>query len=374
MMRGSLMKGLRLATSLQRRPLFVRLLPVVGSVLLGVQLLYTQTTYYGVNAQLWTHNPSGNMKMDYDHVRQQFVLQYNYSTAPPVYGTIDLNTRAFSHLAQAPEGGFQETLLTVLPTNWSSYTQGTTLVPKAGGGAIYAISPSGTVSTFATGLPSGGVGDLYSTVRWDAFGVANHDLFYANAGTGDVLRLDSNGNVVWQTTLTDWQYQRTAAPEPMIVLGSNPRWGPFQNTLLVGQNSTSDTFFVIDPVTGNVINAPRAPIGGSLESFRVYPFEAGNWALYVSIYGAGIYQLTNLTNIPNLQPGDLFIARELLGGGEIWHVYFDPGRDAPVLQKIAEFHNGFLEDMVFAPVPEPASGLLLMGLLGFGATWRRRKR
>lgn len=240
-------------------------------------------TYFGVNAQLWAQ-PNGNMKMDYDHVRQRFVIQYQYGAAPARYATLDLNSATYTPFAIAPEGGFQETLLTVMPTNWGSYAQGTTFVARASGGKIFAIDPNGNVSTFASGLPSGGSGDLYTTVRWDAFGVANNDLFYANAGTGDVLRIDSSGNIVWQTTLFDARYQRTAAPEPMIVLGSNPRWGPFQNKLLVGQNSVSDTFFVINPVTGQVEASPQSSIGGLLESFRIFPFTGSNWALYVSIY------------------------------------------------------------------------------------------
>lgn len=335
---------------------------------------YSQTTYYGVSASLWTNTPQGNMKMDYDAVRQRFVLQYNYGVSPPVYGTIDLGTKTFSHLATAPAGTGAETLLMVLPTNYASFSQGTVFVPRSGGGAIYTIDPSGGLSTFASGLPSGGSGDLYTTVRWDNFGVANHDFFYANAGTGDVVRLDSAGNIVWQTTLMDPRYQRTAAPEPMIVLGSNPRWGPYQNKLIVGQNSASGTFFIIDPATGNVLATPQASIGGSLESFRIYPFGGGQWALYVSIFSystGGIYQLTGLSNIPDLQPGDLFVARELANGGEIWHVAWDANGN-PILHRIAEFDNGFLEDMVFAPVPEPSSLVALAcGCFGFLARRRR---
>jgi hypothetical protein len=332
-----------------------------------------QTTYYGVNATLWAQ-PNGNVKMDYDHVRQRFVIQYNFSyggSNPPDYGTIDLNTRSFSHFFTG-WGRNYETLLTVLPTNWAGYSQGTTFVTRGSGGAIYAVDPNGNATLFAGGLPSGGSGDLYSTVRWDSFGVANHDMFYANTGTGDVIRLDSNGNVVWQTTLYDGQ--QPAAPEPMIVLGSNPRWGPFQNKLLVGQNSTSTTFFVLDPVTGRLEASLQSSIGGSLESFRIFPFTAGNWALYVSIYGSGIYQLTNLSNIPNLQPGDLFVARETAFGGQVWHVYWDSGTNSFVTQLIADFQGlGFLEDMIFAPVPEPSSLLVLLGLAGMAGAIRRRR-
>lgn len=346
-----------------------------ASLVLGVfsPVAWSQvTTYYGVSASLWTTTPTGNMKMDYDHVRGRFVLQYNYSTstAPPVYGTIDLATKAFSHLAQT-SGENYETLLTVLPNNWAGYSQGTTFVARGGGGEIYAIDPiTGSYSTFATGLPSGGSGTHYTTVRWDSFGVANNDLFYANEGTGEVVRLNSFGVIVWQTTLMDGQQH--ARPEAMIVLGSNPRWGPLQNTLVIGQNSASTRFFVLDPSTGQVVLSLQSALGGSLESFRILP--TGSWALYVSLYGKGIYQLTGLSSIPGLQPGDLFIARETSGGGEIWHAYWNTTTGGFVTQKIAEFNlsGAFLEDMVFAPVPEPSSLLCLVGLLI--PTMRRLRR
>lgn len=369
-MRDALVKRRDRACFLPRGWLSVVLL-LSGSVL-GICPLLGQagyTGYYGVSIEPWATNIPGNMKMDYDARRDRFVVQYDYTRTPPQYGTLDLHTREFRHFATPPEGGFQETLLMVLPNDWGRYQQGTTLVPRAGGGAIYAIDPNGNLSTFVEGLPAGGVGDLYATVRWDSFGIANNDIFYCNAGSGDVVRLDADGNIVWQTTLFDGQ--RSAAPEPMIVLGENPRWGWFQNKLLVGQNSMSTTVFMIDPATGNY-QSFTSPIGGSLESFKIYPFSGTDWALYVSIYGAGIYQITGLTNIPNLQPGDLFVARELLFGGEIWHVYFDGMSRTPRLQKIADFSNGFLEDMVFAPVPEPASGTLLLGLLGIVTVYRRR--
>lgn len=335
------------------------------------------TTYYGVTGSVWTNVP-GNMKMDYDPVNQRFVVQYNYFTSPPQYGTIDLATKALAHYAST-QGAYYETLLTVLPSSWGSYAQGTTLVAKGGGGEIYAIDPVGNVSTFTTGLPglpSGTGPTFYTTVRWDSFGVANNDLFYAYEGTGDIVRLNSSGNVVWQTTLTDRNGFQTR-PEAMIVLGSNPRWGPYQNSVLVGQNLPNAPMFVLDPANGNVLSQQTLSFG-SPESFRIFPFTGGNWALYVSLFGDAIYQLTNLTSIPNLQPGDLFIAVEQYGGGQVWHVYWDTTTNSLASQLIADFNspNAFLEDMVFAPatvIPEPSSAVLfLCGLAGVAI--RRKKR
>lgn len=327
-------------------------------------------TYFGVTAQLWTSGVPGNMKMDYDGVNNRLVVQYQYFSYPPKYGTVDLVTKTFQHLAQPAEGEYYETLFTVLPTSWAGLPAGTVLTPRGGGGKIFSIHPSGSpIGTFATGLPGGGTGTHYSTVRWDSFGVAGNDLFYANEGTGSVVRVDSTGSIVWQTTLYDGQ--NLARPEPMIVLGSNPRWGSLQNHVIVGQNNSSTTFFAIDPATGVVSNTLNSTIGGSLESFRLY--QSGT-DLYVSIFGSGIYKLSNLTNIPGVTDNDLFVARELSDGGEIWHVVWNGS--SFTTQKIADFHGAgwFLEDMTFAPVPEPSSLLAVVGLLGIACRVRRGAR
>jgi hypothetical protein len=316
------------------------------------------------------------MKLDYDHVRQRFVVQYNYQGqggTPPVYGTIDLNTKAFSHFFNGWGTPQNETLLYILPQNWGSYSQGTTFVPKSSGGEIYAVDPFGNATQFASGLPSSGIGPTYySTVRWDEFGVANNDMFYANEGTGHVVRLNSSGSVVWQTVLRDSNGQ-PFRPEGMIVLGNNPRWGPYQNKVVVGENTPNNPIFLVDPATGNYTIA-TSPIPRTPESLRIFPYTGSNWALYVSIYGGGIYQLKNFSGIPNLQPGDLFIAQEEPSGGKVYHVYWDSNTNSFVTQLVADFNGlGFLEDMVFAPVPEPSSLLILVGFAGLGRLVRRRR-
>jgi hypothetical protein len=341
--------------------------------------IFAQTTYYGVQGSFWAHAgpPGRNMKMDYDHVRQRFVVQYDHVSVPPKYGTLDLNTKSFSHFFTGWGTTYllNETLLTVLPTNWGSYSQGTTFVTQGGGGAIYAVDPLGNATQFASGLPSVGTGPTYySTVRWDAFGVANHDMFYANEGTGHVVRLNSSGSVVWQTILRDPSTGQTFRPESMIVLGNNPRWGPYQNKVVVGENTPNNPIFLVDPATGNYTIA-TSPIPRTPESLRIFPYTGSNWALYVSIYGGGIYQLKNFSGIPNLQPGDLFIAQEEPSGGKVYHVYWDSNTNSFVTQLIADFNGlGYLEDMVFAPVPEPSSLLILFGLAGMGRLVRRRRR
>lgn len=334
------------------------------------------TPFFGVQAQQWALS-SGGMKMDYDWVRDRFVIQYQYPSTPPQYATIDLMTKAIAPLATMSSGLFYETLLTVLPSSWAGYPQGTVMVPRGGGGEIFAINPNGTpVTTFATGLPLGGTGPTYySTVRRDDFGVANYDLFYANEGTGHVVRVNASGNAAWGTVLRRPDGV-AARPEAMIVLGSSPRWGPYQNHVLVGENAAVTDNYMVDPATGvwsYMSPALGQVMGGTAESFRVYPFSGGNLALYVSLYNNGassIWQLTNLTAIPGLQPGDLFVARETLYGGEVWHVYFDAQSQLVAQQILTVNGEGFLEDMVFAPVPEPGSALLLLA----GVLPSRRRR
>jgi len=336
----------------------------------------TVIPFFGVQAQQWMLS-NGGMKMDYDWVRDRFVIQYQYGSIPPRYATIDLTTQAFAHLAST-NGMHYETLLTVLPSPWAGYQQGTTFVPRGGGGEIYAIDPSGApVTTFATGLPGGGAGPTnYSTVRRDDFGVANNDLFYCNEGTGHVVRVNASGNPVW-TTMLRRPDSSPARPEAMLVLGSNPRWGPYQNHLLVGENDVVTYNYLVDPGTGAwaPMNPPLGQvIGGTAESFRIYPFSGGNLALYLSLYNGSastIWQLTNLGAIPNLQPGDLFVARETVLGGEVWHVYFDPQNQLVAQQVVSISGDGYLEDMVFAPVPEPSSAVLLWAALS-AALLRRR--
>ena len=366
-----------------------RLWSYVLSVLCMAQAAHatvTVTTNYGVVATEWT-TTNGNMKMDFDWVRNRFVIQYNYGTIPPQYATIDLATKALNHLASTTSSTYFETLLTVLPQSWNNYVQGTTFVSSGGTGNIFAISPTGGVTTFTSGLPSAhnwwATPTNYTTVRWDEFGVANHDLFYANEGSGEVSRVDSLGSIVWTTALSytdSYGYTQQGLPEALIVLGSNPRWGTFQNKVLVGQNYPTSTMFTIDPATGS-FQAVTSPIPGAPESFRLYHSRTGApLALYVSLYGGSnskIYQLSNLTGIPNLQPDDLFIAREANGGGEVYHVYWDSSANSFVSQQIAAFSGPgyFLEDMVFAPqavVPEPTSLLLFAtGTVAVGALRKR---
>lgn len=98
-------------------------------LLLGISVLVvsaaraqvTATTNFGVTATEWT-TTSGNMKMDFDWVRDRFVIQYLYGSTPPQYATIDLATKTLTHFAQTTSSTYYETLLTVLPTSWNGYS------------------------------------------------------------------------------------------------------------------------------------------------------------------------------------------------------------------------------------------------------------
>jgi len=334
-------------------------------------------TNYGVQAQLWS-SVNGLMKMDYDWTYSRFVVQYNYAYGwgAPQYATIDLATKALTHHAVTSGNGY-ETLLSVLPTSWAGFAPGTALVPQGGGGAVLAITPSGTVVPFATGLPGGGAGPTnYSAARWDALGAIGNDLLYTNEGTGHVARIDSTGTPVWVSVVSRPD-GLAGRPEPVIALGNNPRWGTYQNSILVGENDATTNVWQLDPVTGAVgFTTPDlgAAIGRTAEAFRIYPFTGSNYALYLSVHSGSastIWQLTNLFAIPNLQPGDLFVAVEQSYGGEVWHVYFDATNNLVTQQVAVISGDGFLEDMVFAPIPEP--GTAAGALLGFlFLTLRRR--
>jgi hypothetical protein len=338
----------------------------------GAHALAQVTTFYGVQWSQWT-TTNATTKLDYDWARSRFVAQYQYpggGGGPLNYATIDFNTRVLTHFATPGVNG-AETLLTVLPQNWSNLSQGTTLFASTQTGTIRAIDPNGNVSTFATGLSAGGA---YGTVHWDSSGVYGHDLFYADEFTGQIWRVDASGNATLVTTLMDGQSR--ARPEPVIVLGSNPRYGQLQNRMLVGQNSSSPTNFIVDVNAGTYQTFTVQGLY-SLEAFRLMPANPNDVALYVNIYNGPnsvIYKLENFSGIPNLSPGDLFVAEEHVGGGRIWHAYYDTSNSSWVLQQIAGFSGtGYLEDMVFAPVPEPGSLLaLLAGVAAVAA--RKRKR
>jgi hypothetical protein len=349
-----------------------RFLGITGLLLvaLAAPVNAAVTTYYGVQAQLWKP-VNGLMKMDYDWTYSRFHVQYNYGYGwgPPQYATIDLATKTLTHFATT-SGADWETLFTVLPTSWGSVPANTMLVPQGGGGAVLAIDPFGNVSTFASGLPGGGAGPTnYSTARINP----NFDLIYANEGTGHVIRIDSTGSPVWSTVVPR-RDGLVGRPEAVITLGTNPRWGTYQNSILIGENDVTTNIWQLDYATG-AVGFPSPDLGAALgrtaETFRIYH---NNLALYLSIHNgpnSTIWQLTNLAAIPNVQDGDLFVAVEQLFGGQVWHVYFDPLGNL-VTQKIVEITgDGFLEDMVFAPVPEPgtAAGLLLGALF---LTLRRR--
>ncbi|MCX7799201.1 MAG: PEP-CTERM sorting domain-containing protein [Fimbriimonadales bacterium] len=354
-----------------------RVLALASAVLLAGLASGQVTTFYGVQATLYSTVPGG-MKMDYDAAHDRFVVQYQYGSIPPQYATIQRTTKALSHLAQTGGTTYKETLFSVLPTTWAGHTPGTAFVPAGGGGTVYSISPVGSVAPFATGLPSG---NEYSTVHWDSVGVFGHDLLYADEGTGQVWRINSSGVGTPVATLRDGS--NLARPEPILVLGSNPRYGNLQNQALVGQNLPTSTYFSIDAshnVTAHTLPAGILPSnGGSLDCFRIFPVVTPNTSIYAMLYGgtSHLYELSNLGSVPNLQAGDLLVGVETLLGGRVYHTYYDAASSQWNWNLLAEFQNiGFLENVVIAPssVPVPEPGTLLLAGASLAAALRRRRR
>lgn len=355
-----------------------RLAGVASLALLSCLGSATITTFYGINASLYT-TVNGGMKMGYDAGNDRFVVQYQYGSTPPQYATIQRTTKALSHFAQTGGATYKETLLSVLPTSWAGFSAGTTFVAGGGGGSVYAITPGGTVSTFATGLPSG---LEYTTVHWDEVGVFNHDLLYADEGTGQIWRINSSGVGTPMAVLRDGP--QLARPEPVIVLGSNPRYGNLQNQAVIGQNAATNTFFSIDSALNVYTHTLPAGIlptnGGSLDCLRVFPVLNPNLSIYAMLYNGSASQmieLSNLSGVPNLQSGDLLIGVETLFGGRVYHSYYDTTANQWNWNLLAEFQNeGFLENVLVAPtsvpVPEPATMALAVGSLVVAVRRRRR--
>ncbi len=338
----------------------------------------TITTYFGVNASLYL-NVNGGMKMGYDAGNDRFVVQYLYGSVPPQYATIQRTTKALSHFAQTGGPTYKETLFAVMPTAWGAYSAGTTFVAAGGGGTVYAISPTGSVSVLSSILP---MGLEYSTVQWDDVGVFGNDLLYADEGTGEIWRINSSGVATPMATLREGI--QTARPEPVIVLGSNPRYGNLQNQAVIGQNAPTNTYFSIDAarnVTTHTLPGGILPLsGGSLDCFRVFPVLNPNLSIYAMLHhgsASKIVELSNLSGIPGLQSGDLLVGVESLYGGRVYHTFYDTVASQWTWNLIADFQNeGFLENVVVSPssVPVPEPGTVLLAGAAFVAALRRRSR
>jgi hypothetical protein len=303
---------------------------------------------------------SGPIGIDYDPFNDRLIVSRYYNPNPG-FQQVDRNTRnvsTFAHISQLQGSEFYHL---VLREQWGPYVAGTVITPAQSGSpsVLWSITASGTAASITTTnapTASGYTKVLHDTQR--------DVLYFINESANAVYKVSWNS----LTNTADFQLlaSNITRPEGAALLANDSRYGPWAGKLVVLENDGSQ-IFAIDPDTGTFATY-NIGIGG-LEAIYALPFGPQP-SLFVSVYGENKIKLITYLDQAGIQPGDLFIASEM--DGRIYQVSWDASQNRFVTQLRWQF--GQIEDMVAAPVAEPASLLALGAGLGSLVRLRRRKR
>ena len=303
---------------------------------------------------------SGPIGIDYDPFNDRLIVS-RYTNPNPGFQQVDRNTRAVSTFAHIRDLRGSEFYHIVLRENWGPYTAGTVITPAQSGSpsVLWSITSSGTAAAIPTSNAPNA--SSYTKVLHDT---ERDVLYFINESANAVYKVSWNSI----TNTADFQLlaSNIARPEGAALLANDPRYGPWAGKLVALENNGAQ-IFAIDPDTGTVATY-NIGISG-LEAIYALPFGAQP-SLFVSVFDEGKIKLITYLDQAGIQPGDLFIASEI--PGQIYQVWWDANQNRFRTQLRWEFNH--VEDLVAAPVAEPASLLALGAGLGSLVRLRRRKR
>ena len=215
--------------------------------------------------------------------------------------------------------------------------------------------------------------------------VANSGLSQASCNTARTIKGNANENPNAQIYL----YQTWARPD-MVYAHTNTVTDPVTGAVSLGTGTSTPSYATLDEMTadlrasyfGLAASNPRfegvAPVGDAFMRAVLDNVATGNpyaanalsdgkvdlwWddKLHASKYGSYLSALTLFGTLTGMDPASL-------GGNEIAALDLGISRaDALALQRVASDQLGYT-----APVPEPASALLLLGGLAALGRWRQR--
>lgn len=306
-----------------------------------------------VTKTVLTSGISFGIGLDFQVHTNSLVVSNNYSSGQPSnLSRVNLNTAVITQYSGLA-GLTSEVYQTVTRHQWGSFAAGTTFVPggNSGGGQVWSVSPDGSTFGVFTTLPS--TPTAYTSARWDQTGSWGNDLIVSSESEGKVWRVKSDGS------FSEIFNVPGSATEGLVVLGDNPRYGPWSGKVIALQNGGSNIYAISQDGTYTTWD-----IGvGGLECIQVVPFNIASSDLYVMNHPGTIWRVSNLQSVSNFEYRDIILAPE--NGGVVYHVYWD---GSAFQKQVFVDGLGHIEDMV--AVPEPAT----LVVLGIGAALVARRR